>query len=199
MGAIGVVSDSKLHVLCVGPSECGKTHLLHSLYVPKFPRVISIDINGEVEKWNPGAIEATSIEDIVAIGLAGAKLGKHRWHINAVLPRREYGALFRLLAPEFRGKDSPPSFTRAVGGIALECSEAYAFVPNQGADDDVIEAFARGRHHYLSFLLASQRPASLAVITRTQADVIVTWAQDDPNEIKWLRSSCSVYIGAFPN
>lgn len=162
------------------------------MFVPKWPRVISIDVNGEAPKYNPDAIECTSVDEVLDVALFARVKGFDRWHVQAVLDRAELPRLFRILAPEYKGSAAPPSITRAVGGIAVECSEAYAFAPNAGAHPDVLESFFRGRHHGLAFLLAAQRATALTVAARSQADVLVAFRTTDPNELTWAATKFGV-------
>jgi len=178
---------SSLRVFVSGASESGKSQALHQLFVSRLPRVISLDINGEVAERSPQAERTFGYADLCealkTCARKGAQLG-HRWHIAAYLEQDEIPRLFRTLAPPINTENAT-SFTRAIGGIAIECGEASWLAPNNRTPPEVRDAFHRGRHHQLSLLMATQRPADVARCVTAEARVLIAFRHHETLELDW--------------
>jgi hypothetical protein len=175
-------------VFAAGMKGSGKSQLLADLFVPLHARLISIDITGETIERNPDAVPAYGLDELIkALDVAAAW---PRWHIVAFLRREEIPALFALLAPRVESEDTL-SFSRELGGVAIECGEAYHIMPNQGAAREVEDALCIARHHRLSWLLATQRPASCSRLVSSQADYLIAFMQTEPIDVAWWGKAIS--------
>lgn len=184
---------SSLRVFVSGASESGKSQALHQLFVSRMPRVISIDITGETAERNPQAEKTFGYADLCdalkTCARRGAQL-RHRWHIAAYLEPHEIPRLFATLAPPI-SSEAATSFTRAVGGIAIECGEASYIAPNNRTPQEVRDGFHRGRHHQLSLLMATQRPAEVARCVTAEARVLIAFRHHEQLELDWWRKKTS--------
>jgi hypothetical protein len=175
-----------------GMRKSGKSQLLADLFVPAHQRIISIDVTGETVERNPDAIAAYGMGQLVEVLHVAADWP--RWHVAAILPRAEIPELCKLLAPRVESEDTL-SFSRELGGIAIECGEAYHVLPNQGTAVEVEDALCISRHHRLSWLLATQRPASCSRLLSSQADYLVAFMQSEPLDIAWWSKAVSKAAG----
>lgn len=170
-----------------GRKNTGKSQLLFDWFARPTPRVISLDFNDEVPERNPDAVSVVGWGRLMDALRVASNYG--RWHIAAALDGPDVIELFRLLAPPHGS--GRPSLSRAFGGVAVECGEAYMVAPNGGADPDVIGAWRRGRHALLSLYMAAQRPAAVNRELSAQADYIAAFAQGEPNDLHWLAKAIS--------
>jgi hypothetical protein len=179
-------------VFVSGIKGSGKSELLADLFMPVHPRLISIDITGETIERNPEAVAAYGLDELLkALDVATQW---PRWHIAAFLRRDEIPALFAILAPRIESADTL-SFSRELGGVAIECGEVYHIMPNQGAAQEVEDALCIARHHQLSWLMATQRPASCSRLLSSQADYLIAFMQTEPIDIAWWSKAISKAAG----
>lgn len=174
-----------------GMKGSGKSTVLAELFTATAPRVISLDVTGETQQRNPGAVPVYSLAelwDFFAVAAGGDELGApyESWHVAAMLPDAELPTLFHALAPP-PTRDGPAGLSRLFGGIAVECGECDAIAPNGRTRPEVKEAFKRGRHHGLSLFMGTQRPSETDRLVSSQADWLCILAQSEPLDIEWIR------------
>lgn len=187
------LARQNLIVTGYGPKGSGKSRFLRDMFVRQAPRVISLDVTGEGRESYPEALGpffglARVLDGVRAAArweaaqrAAGRPAG---WHILAAIDDREIPRFFRMLAPPFDGQSV--SLARALGGVAIECGEVDHIAPNGSADPEVVAAWRRGRHHALSLLTATQRPASCARDVSAQADVLFSFQTSEPRDVAFL-------------
>lgn len=187
------MTTQNLIAFVCGPKGSGKTIKLHTHFVPKFPRVISLDITGEMAR-DHGYIETVGVRETLELVKRAASRGVHEWRIAAIVPQDDVGDLLVALAPEY--EPGKVSVAQSLGGLAIECSEAYHLLPATGGDERVKDVIFRARHHRLSFLLAAQRPHTVGRAITSQADVIASFRQIEPRDKKWLADAISSPVAA---
>lgn len=187
-------------VFCAGKKGSGKSTLLYDYFVAPSPRTISLDFVGDVKERDPNAIEVVGYAPLIAKLQELVRAGIQRWHIAAVFDaytESELPKLFRLLCPPYNpGKQS---LTRALGGMALECSECDVILPNGGASIEARNMLKRGRHNLLSLYLATQRPQECSRLCTSQADYIISFAMHEPNELKYFARIAPRYSALLPH
>jgi hypothetical protein len=143
-----------------GPSQCGKSRALWDLMVSKFQRRVSFDFVGEVLRFNPQAVRVFSYEEFRRELVKAAS--RPAWHIAISVDHARIPdiapKICRLLVPPVTSADRA-SFSRAVGGICIDCSEADYLAPNGRTTPEVAALFQRGRHDWVSLAMATQHPA----------------------------------------
>lgn len=187
-------------VFCAGKKGSGKSTLLYDYFVTRSPRTISLDFVGDVKERNPHAMEVVGYAALLAklSELVAARV--ERWHIAAVFDaytERELPQLFRLLCPPY--DPVRISLPRALGGIALECSECDVILPNGGASVEARNMVKRGRHNLLSLLFATQRPQECSRLCTSQADFVISFAMHEPNELKYFARIAPRYSALLPH
>jgi hypothetical protein len=187
-----VTDDRKLVVLAAGPSFCGKTTALQELFGKRFPRRITFDFQREVSrKLNPHAIDVYSFADFMrALRLCARGT---RWHIALIYdPEAEpelAEKVCRVLNPAITS-ESHKSFSRAVGGIAIDCSEADFIFANGRTAPAVRGLVQRGRHNKLAVLMATHAPALVDTRLRDAADYYLAFrSQEDVVWRFWQRAT----------
>lgn len=170
----------------IGRKGSGKSALIADLLGPMHPRRITIDWTGEGQETYPNAIVAFGL-----VGVLHAMEEAHRadplaWHIIAVMSPEDAGRLLTELAPPFG--PGVKSLSGALGGVCVECGEIDVIAPASGGAQGraVLGAIARGRHHRLSVLWATQRPHQCARILSSQLDTLVAFRMHEPRDVKWL-------------
>lgn len=164
-----------------GMKRSGKSHLLASLAL-QFPRRLILDFVGEYIGRLPGAREAHSLRDVVK---ALQRVRKSpRWTVTACMDPADVPDLLNAIAPI--GAATAYGFSRAVGGLVIECGEIDVIAPNSGMSPEARNIFQRGRHHSLSILAAVQRPSSANRIVTSQADLICAFRQHEPRDADYL-------------
>jgi len=186
-----VAERRSVRVFVSGPPESGKSHFLAAEFTSKTPRVISIDVTGETAERNPDAIRTYGLEDLRAALKKCA--GWRRWHVAAQLEEHELGATFGMLAPAPRS-DEDVSFSRAVGGLAIECGETSFLAPNGRVAPEVKDAFNRGRHHLLSLYMATQRPADVSRAVTAASPIKVAFGHREDRDLEFWRREISAPI-----
>lgn len=166
-----------------GMRRSGKSHLLGKL-AESFPRRLVFDFIGEHAGRINGAREAFTLGDAVS-ALRAARSNGNRWTVLCVLDPKDIPELLSVIAPI--GRNTERGFSRAVGGLVIECGEIDVIAPNNGQiAPEVRNVFQRGRHHSLSALVAVQRPASVNRIVTSQADVLCAFRQHEPRDADYL-------------
>jgi hypothetical protein len=149
-----------------------------------FPRRLILDFVGEYIGAVKGATETYTLLETVD-ALRKARRRGPTWTVTACLDPDDVPELLTALAPV--GVASDYGFSRAVGGLVIECGEVDLIAPNQGTiSPEVRTVFQRGRHHSISILVATQRPASVNRIVTSQADVICAFRQHEPRDADYL-------------
>lgn len=175
-------------VFVSGRTGTGKSQLLYDLFVSRAPRVLSLDVNGEVAERNPDAIEARGWTRVVAALRAVAPYPQ--WHIAAVIEEEHFDDLVNLLIPPMMADDQT-GYARAVGGMALECGELDVLAPVHSASRTVTGMWRRARHNRLSIFGGTQRTNEVARVCSSQAHHIIAFAQNEPNDIAYLAKAIS--------
>lgn len=188
---VGVKRQNLISFVC-GRKGAGKSQLLHEVFSNAHPRVITLDMtySGEVLERDPNAIPAFTLAELANI--LDVCAAQPSWHVAAELPARDVPALFEVLCPTSRGT---PSYSRAVGGVAVECGEVDAIAPVGGTPDIIDNAFKRGRHVLLSLFTGTQRPHECSRVVTSQADVVVAFSQHEPRDIEYLSRAISKPVG----
>ena len=180
------MSDARnVVVSAFGMRGSGKSHLLGEL-AAHFPRRLVLDFLGEHEGRIAGARYAWDLGETVDALRQAHRQGK-RWTVVSGMDERDVPALISALMPS--GRLSRAGFSRAVGGMVLECGEVDLIAPNHsGIPDEVKSLWKRGRHHWLSLLTATQRAAETHRIITSMSDAIVSFRQHEPRDIDYLAS-----------
>lgn len=188
-----LVDRRNVVVTGAGRKGAGKTTLLWHRFACAFPRKITLDVSAEARELDPDVIEVVGPAELRRALRWVTQRGARAWHIGLTLEQSDQREVFALLAP--RLAPGQVSVTRALGGVALVCGEIDDVAPNAGADPDVKAAWKRGRHHALSLLTATQRPAEMARVVSSQADVLFAiGCMDEPSEYGFWRRTISPAI-----
>lgn len=151
-----------------------------------FPRRLVLDFIGEYQDRIPGARYAWDLPETVDALRSAARAGA-KWTVVTSMDERHVPELVTALMPT--GRLSHSGFSRAVGGMALECGEVDLIAPNNaGISDEVKSLWKRGRHHWLSLLTATQRAAETHRIVTSMSDVVCSFRQHEPRDIAYLSS-----------
>lgn len=179
-----------LLVFAAGVPNSGKSTGLHNLFIQRTSRVIELDFMGEVPQRNPNVIKTYGFAELKECLADMASENVRRWHLAAVLELDDVARMFAVLAPEIRSADST-SYTREVGGLAVACGECSIIAPNAGAAEPVRAAFMRGRHHWLSLYMATQRPAEVNRCVTGVAQVLMAFATHEEADLAYWRKKIS--------
>lgn len=165
-----------------GMKRSGKSHLLGKL-AEHFPRRLILDFIGEHSGRIRGAAEAYTMAE--AVDALRKVRHSSRWTIVCGMEPTHVPELLGLIAPV--GGRNLRGYSRAVGGLVLECGEIDVIAPNNGQiSPEVRNVFQRGRHHMLSALVAVQRPANANRIVTSQADMLCAFRQHEPRDADYL-------------
>lgn len=183
-------------VLAAGPSECGKTTALYEMFVRACPRRVSFDFQAEIQrKFNPDAITVYSYADFMRALKACARYS--RWHIALVYdPEAEPEVaeqVVNVLNPKVTGPDHR-SYSIAVGGIALDCSEADFLFPNGRTAPAVRGLVQRGRHNRLAVFMATHAPALVDPRLRDAADYFLAFRSQETRVFKFWQDTASTAV-----
>lgn len=183
------MSAPKFVVLAVGPSAMGKTRAMEDLFLSHQPRRLSVDFQDEMQSFNSRCVRVFSLSELRDALRKAASFD--RWHIALVIDPETSADVFpqlaRLLHPP-RTAESRPSYGEAVGGVALDCTEADYFVPNGRAAPEVRSLFQRGRHSWLQLYMTTQSPALIDPRARDASDVFLAFrSQEDTVWRFWQR------------
>lgn len=160
-----------------GRKGSGKSHLL-ARYARLFPRRLVLDFTGEHQHDVPAALVAWKLGECLRIL---RHVAKHpRWTVVAELHPDDVPQLLALLIPlgQRRG------YSQAVGGMAIECGEVNEIAPNHpGMAREVAAMFSRGRHHWLSVLVAARTSTEINKLCTSQADVVCAFRQHQAADV----------------
>jgi DNA helicase HerA-like ATPase len=176
-------------VFAVGDTGTGKSYFLSRQILPKYPRVIVLDVTGEMWQQRadvPGGAVVqveTALEVAQAVGRL-ARNGTRTWRVYAPLSAPEVVRLCSALVPERIA--TAPSLARAVGGLALYCDELELLAPH-AAPPIIAGLWNRGRHVGLSVIGATQYPTSVKPLVRGASRLFVVGQLGDPNAVDYLR------------
>lgn len=173
-----------------GMKRSGKSRLLAEL-ARKFPRRLIFDFIEEYVTL-PGAIIGRTLGQTAdALRKASAR---PQWTVVSTLYERDVPELLARIIPS--GGSTVPGFSRAVGGMVVECGEIDLIAPNNGSiPQEVRDMFQRGRHHGLSVLAATQRPRDTHRVVTSQSNLVAAFRQHEPRDVEYLNSVMSGRAG----
>ena len=180
-------------VFGTGPKGSGKTHTMNRFFVGHAPRVIHVDMVGEVIENYPDAIETVGARETILKLMEFARERRREWNLVAVFPegrQRELAALCDALTPPYAGRAAQRvGVSRAFGGIALDCTECDILLPNAGGHDTraARNMVKRARHELLDLFLATQRPPECSRLCTSQADIVFSLQTHEPRDLDYLR------------
>jgi len=174
-------------VFAVGDTGTGKSYFLSRQVLPRYARVIVLDVTGEM--WLQRAAlagRAVQVDSAAAVVRQVQALAPLRspWRIYAALTEAETVKLCTALVPERIA--TAPSLSRAVGGLAVYCDELET-VAGHSSDPMVNGLWNRGRHVYLTIIGATQYPTSVKPLVRGASRLFVVGQLGDPNAVDYLR------------
>lgn len=167
---------------CSGMTGCGKSKLMWDWVVSKSPRVISIDPVGDTIERNPRAVPIEGVGRLREVLRMIAAKRAEVWHLQLAIDDEEAPAVFELLAPR---RSTAASFSRAMGGVMIECGECDLIAPNAGTHPAVRSAWQRGRHHLLSLAMATQRPSLVNRTLTGGTQHVVAFMHSEPRDIAY--------------
>lgn len=176
-------------VLAVGDTGTGKSYFLSRQILPRYPRVIVLDVTGEMwskrqELGGRALLVETAAE--VVLGVRQLSRAPGPWRVYAAMTAAETHLLCAALVPERIA--TAPSLSRAVGGLALYCDELELLAPHS-SPEIVNGLWNRGRHVWLSIIGATQYPASVKPLVRGASRLFVIGQLGDPNAVEYLRKA----------
>lgn len=181
----------------VGRKGSGKSALIADVLGPRHPRRVTFDWTGESRELYPHATTALGLADTLHAMEELHRADPRAWHVISVIDPDDAGLLLSELAPRYA--PGVRSLSGALGGVCVECGEIDVIAPVSGAGASaraVTDAIARGRHHRLSFLWATQRPHQCARILSSQLDTLIAFRMHEPRDIMWLaRAAGPMYAG----
>lgn len=175
-----------------GVSKYGKNQVLWDWVVSRYPRVISLDSQGDTWERNPNAVSVRDVADLKR-HLATVVRGRfNRWHFVLRNDPEIARDLFALLAPANvdQDPDAPPTLARALGGVMLESGECYGFAPNGGTRPEVVAGWTQGRHHLLSLAMAAQRPALTNRTLTANSEHLFAFTHNVPQDFSYYAEIC---------
>jgi hypothetical protein len=173
-------------VFAVGDTGTGKSYFLSRQILPRYARVIVLDVTGEMwEKRAELGGRAGQVETAAeVVQMVKALAGNPRpWRIYAALSKPETWRLAAALVPERIA--TAPSLSRAIGGLALYCDELEQ-VADKTAPEIVNGLWNRGRHVGLTVIGATQYPTSVKPLVRGASRLFVIGQLGDPNAVEYL-------------
>lgn len=176
-------------VFAVGDTGTGKSYFLSRQVLPRYARVVVLDVTGEMwEARSSLGGRAVQVETAAEVVRAVQRLASspRPWRVYAALTGAEILRLCALLVPERIA--TAPSLARAVGGLALYCDELELLAPHS-APEIVNGLWNRGRHVGLSVIGATQYPASVKPLVRGASRLFVVGQLGDPNAVDYLRKA----------
>lgn len=175
-------------VFSSGRKGSGKSKLLWDMFTSRHPKVLTIGHIPEDLARDPDVVKARGRAQLYR--MIEQVSGFDRWHLAAALDPDAIAELCSLLAPPYEAAPES-SLSVALGGVALECCEAYELAPSTGTPPEVLGMWRRGRHYQLDLFMASQRPYSVAREVTAQADLIFAFAQGEKRDIDFLADTVS--------
>lgn len=112
-----------------------------------------------------------------------------------VIERHENGLLHPTKSPRLNVASCFIGDIDLLASVAFLNGHAYfvieecgvAFNVGERLSEPLQEALFLGGHNWLSIVLVAQRAASIPIPLRSQATRVVTFRQDEENDVKWLR------------
>lgn len=170
-----------------GVSKYGKNQVLWDYIVSRYPRVISLDSQGDTWDRNPNAVQARSVAHLKKLLLAALRGKWDAWHF--VLPNDQDVAceLFALLSPAdaLQGPDAPATGARVFGGVMIECGEVYNIAPAGGTPRAIKAGWTQSRHHLLSVATAGNRPALTDRTLTANSDHLFAFTHNVPQDFAY--------------
>lgn len=161
----------------------GKSTLL-ARWAAKFPRRLIFDVSTEFYGKYPGAYECLTYKD--TLDALEEVAARPNWVLVTCLLPKEYAKVLGLLAPLHNPR---AGYSRAVGGVLVECGEVETIAPvHRGIDPAVENVFHRGRHSLTSLAVATRRPANVNKIVTSQLDALACFRQHEKNDVEYLAS-----------
>lgn len=154
----------------LGRKGSGKTTLIGEI-IAEYERVVAIDWNGEYQKFGCRTVEGA---EACSRALVDAS-GQTRYKLALIVPRREEA--FRLMGIIGKMKRT----LVVVDEASVYCSPS--FLP-----DELAMLVRLGRHNELSQVYAARRPSELNRDLTAQSDLIVTFQQQEPRDLDYLRA-----------
>lgn len=156
--------DNTVFVI-LGRKGSGKSYL-SSQIIEEYDRVIVLDSLGEYEGTVTDGLEET-VRTILAVK------DKPRFRIVARILAAEDAEKIMRLVYEI------PNCLFVIEETSLYCSPSYL-------PDDLARLIRYGRHREISLLFVSRRPSELHRDLTAQADLVVTFQQQEPRDITYL-------------
>lgn len=171
-----------------GKRGSGKSYLL-ARYSAKFPKRIVLDPLGEYLGAYEGASECGTLDETIDALEANLLTKAPRWTVVACIEPSDVAKLAGALAPV--GSLSG-GYSRAVGGVVLECGEVDTIAPNNaGIAPEIRNLFQRGRHYRVSVLAATQRPRDVHRVVTSQADALWLFRQHELRDLDYIAKNTS--------
>lgn len=174
-------------VLAVGDTGTGKSYFLSRQILPRYARVIVLDVTGEMwlkrAELGGRAVQVETAAEVVRAVQALAPV-RTPWRIYTALTEAETIKLCEVLVPERIA--TAPSLSRAVGGLAVYCDELEVLAAHN-APPIVGGLWNRGRHVSLTIIGATQYPASVKPLVRGASRLFIVGQLSDPNAVDYLR------------
>lgn len=148
----------------------------------RFPRRILLDPLGEFLGVYPKAREASTLaQTLDALDDASSE---RTWIVVACIDPEVMPKLCAALAPI---GSVAGGYSRAVGGVVVECGEIDTVAPNsQAIAPEVRNLFQRGRHYRVSVICATQRPRDVHRVATSQADSVCVFRQHEPRDVDYI-------------
>lgn len=183
-------ASPKLVALAAGPGGTGKTTALYEMFISRCPRRVSFDFQGEMRAvFNPAAIDVFSFGEFLAALRRVAALPA--WHIALIYDpdaQPDLAAQVVAVLNPARSSSAHTSFALAVGGIAVDCTEADFLWPTGRTLPALRGLVQRGRHNRLCIFAATQAPALVDNRLRDGADYLLAFrTQEDVVWKFWQR------------
>lgn len=172
-----------------GKRASGKSFLI-ARYARAFPRRILYDPNGEYLGVYPGAAECGTLGQ--TLDALERLIDSQRWIVVSCMDPDDVPALCKALAPAgvLNG-----GYSRAVGGVMLECGEVDTIAPNNaGIAPEVRNIFQRGRHYRVSVVTATQRPRDVHRVVTSQTDVLAVFRQHEERDLDYVSRNVSAGV-----
>jgi hypothetical protein len=165
-------------VAVFGRKGSGKSQYLWDTFTAHAAHKISLFSQPEDQARFTSAIRAVGWAAFSKALLVAARFD--RWHIDAVLEPSDVAQLFALLCPPFGGDRS---LAVALKGVTIDCGEVHQLMPNGRTPPEISGALFKSRHYQLDMNLATQRPASVSIDLRSQADEVTCFALESKRDM----------------
>lgn len=102
----------------------------------------------------------------------------------AVYPHDRFRFIVRELEPE--DFDDFCKWVRTVGSLTLAIDEIDLWTKPNYTPPELERLVRYGRHHAVDLLVVARRPVDVPRLVTSQADVLFTYRQTEPADLKWL-------------